>query len=51
MEIAKPLSWSHIAHPIAATEERDGRTAEVQETKAGNDILVQVLPQTCRISP
>ena len=47
----EPLSWFHIARPIAATEERDDRIADFRETKADNDILAQVLPQTCRISP
>ena len=51
MDIYKPLSWSHIAHPIAATEEWDGQQSDFQGTKANNGVLAQALRQTCQISP
>lgn len=51
MKIEKPLSWFHSARPIAANEERDDQQADAQETKAGNGILAQELPQTYQIFP
>ena len=49
--IYNPLSKSHIAHPIAVTEEWDDQKADFQGTKARNGILAQELPQTYQISP
>jgi len=43
-------SWSHNEHLSAATSEStDGQRAGCQETKEGNDIQHQVLPQTFQI--
>lgn len=50
-ECDEPLSLSHTSLPISATSAIDCRLLDYQETKVGNDILVQALLQTFQIFP